>query len=67
MMNDEAKRDPQAFNKWYENFSHFIKEGIAMDRDNQEGLFRLLRVNSKKNGSKKMVSLDDYVENMQEG
>lgn len=34
MMNDEAKRDPQGYNKWYLNFSHFIKEGISMDRDN---------------------------------
>jgi len=44
-----------------------LKEGIAVDRDNQEPLFRLIRVLSKKNGAKAFVSLDEYVEGMEEG
>jgi len=67
MIDDEAKRDPEAYKKWYQDFGHFLKEGIAVDRDNQEPLFRLIRVLSKKNGAKAFVSLDEYVEGMEEG
>ena len=52
LIDDEAKRDPEAYVRWYNDFNNFLKEGMVMDKNNQEGLFRLLRVNSKKNGSK---------------
>ena len=67
MIDDEAKRDPEAYKKWYADFGQFLKEGIAVDRDNQDALFRLIRVHSKKNGAKTFVSLDDYIEGMDEG
>jgi len=47
MIDDEAKRDPEAYKKWYNDFGQFIKEGIAVDQDNKDPLFRLLRVNSR--------------------
>lgn len=31
MIDDEAKRDPEAYKKWYGDFGHFLKEGIAVD------------------------------------
>ena len=31
MIDDEAKRDPEAYKKWYNDFGQFIKEGIAVD------------------------------------
>ena len=52
LIDDEAKRDPDAYVRWYNDFHSFLKEGMVMDKNNQEGLFKLLRVNSKKNGSK---------------
>jgi len=67
MIDDEAKRDPEAYKKWYNDFGHFLKEGIAVDSDNKESLFRLLRVHSKKNGPKTWISLDDYIDNMKDG
>ncbi len=67
MIDDEAKRDPEAYKKWYNDFGQFIKEGIAVDQDNKDPLFRLLRVNSRLHGSKKLLSLDDYIENMKDG
>ena len=43
MLDDEAKRDPEKYKKWYNDFGMFIKEGIAVDSENKEALFRLLR------------------------
>lgn len=67
MIDDEAKRDPEVYKRWYEDFGQFIKEGIAVDSDNKDALFRLLRLNSKANGSKKLLSLDEYVDKMEQG
>lgn len=43
MLDDEAKRDPEKYKKWYNDFGMFVKEGIAVDTENKEALFRLLR------------------------
>ena len=43
MIDDEAKRDPVAYKKWYADFNAFLKEGIAVDSDNKDALFRLMR------------------------
>ena len=47
MIDDESKRDPEAYKKWYGDFGNFIKEGITTDTANREQLFKLLRFNSK--------------------
>ena len=31
MLDDELKRDPATYDKWYEDFSQFLKEGLMMD------------------------------------
>lgn len=67
LIDDEAKRDPESYKRWYSDFGQFIKEGIAVDSDNKDALFRLIRVNSKSGGQKKLISLDDYIDNMKEG
>jgi len=67
MIDDEAKRDPVKYKKWYSDFSQFIKEGIAVDQENKEALFRLLRFSSRNQGSTELVSIDDYIKNMKEG
>ena len=67
MIDDEAKRDPEKYAKWFKDFNTFLKEGIAVDQDNKDALFRLLRFNSRNKGEDKLVSLDDYIDNMKEG
>lgn len=34
MLDDEARRDPEAYRKWYAEFGNFLKEGIAIDNQN---------------------------------
>ena len=67
MIDDEAKRDQDKYRNWYKDFGMFLKEGIAVDSDNKEALFRLLRFETNKNGKAKFISLDDYIANMVEG
>lgn len=67
LIDDEAKRDSEKYKRWYGEFSQFLKEGIAVDAENKEALFRLLRFVSRGNGASELMSLDDYVKEMKEG
>jgi HSP90 family molecular chaperone len=39
----------------------FIKEGIAVDSENKEALFRLLRFETRNGKAKEYKSLEDYI------
>lgn len=43
MIEDEMKRDPETYDKWYDEFSIFLKEGLMTDQENREQLMRLGR------------------------
>jgi HSP90 family molecular chaperone len=49
--------------KFWKNYSRFIKEGIATDRDSLDNLTPLLRYHSL-NHADKLVSLDEYVQEL---
>lgn len=62
MLQDESKRDPVTYNKWYGQFQNFLKEGTQSDHDNKDALFSLLRFNTNFGGNaSQFYSLDDYV------
>lgn len=63
MLEDESKKDKEKYNKWFNEFQNFIKEGLTVDHENSEPLFKLLRFNSTFSG-KDMIALDDYIEKM---
>ena len=65
LIDDEAKRDPVKYKKWYETFSQFVKEGIAVDTENKDALFKLMRFQSRNKGKSELLSLDDYVKDME--
>lgn len=46
MLDDESKKDADKYNRWFNEFQNFIKEGLTMDQENGEALFKLLRFNS---------------------
>lgn len=45
----------------------YIKEGITVDNENKEALFRLLRFETRNGKAREYHSLEDYVTNMQQG
>ena len=60
------KSDKEKYNKWYNEFGSFIKEGVCQDYHHRSRIAKLLRyeTNLTKNGEK--ISLDEYIENMKE-
>ena len=66
-IDDESKRDAEKYKKWFMDFGNFIKEGITVDSENKDALFRLLRFTTRNGGSQELVSIDDYISKMKEG
>jgi HSP90 family molecular chaperone len=61
-----AKKEPEQYEKFWLNFSPFIKEGIASENADRETLHPLLRFHSTTH-PESWVSLGDYVERMKDG
>ena len=66
LLDDEARKDPEKYIKWYQDFSIFLKEGISADHENSEILIKLLRFNSTYSKDK-VITLDDYITKMKAG
>ncbi len=65
-LEEEAKKDPEKYEKFYGEFSIFIKEGVAADFKNREALAKLLRYESSATEKGKLTTLEDYVSRMGE-
>lgn len=63
---DEAKNRPDDFDKFYEEFGIFIKEGAATDFTHKDALAKLLRFESSRTDAGKTTSLADYASRMGE-
>ncbi len=62
-----AKDEPEKYQKFWEQFGKVIKEGPAEDFANKEKIAGLLRfATTKSDGETQNVSLDEYIERMQE-
>lgn len=61
-----AEKDPPKFATFWEEFSPFIKEGVATDPLARDDLLPLLRFNTTKSGDE-LVTLAQYKERMIEG
>lgn len=42
-LDEENKRDPDNYNKWYKEFGNFLKEGVISDYKWKEDISKLLR------------------------
>lgn len=63
-----AKKDPQAYQGFWDEFGQVLKEGPAEDPSNNDKIAKLLRFATTHTGSAKQdQSLQDYVERMKEG
>jgi HSP90 family molecular chaperone len=68
MLEDEAKADAENYNKWYDMFQNFLKEGTQSDPENKDALFKLLRYNvNYLNNKNSFISLEDYMSKMVAG
>ncbi len=55
--------DPEKYNRFWQGFSRFIKQGVAIEQVEPEALYPLLRFHTTKETSK-WLSLDDYIASM---
>jgi len=62
LIEDEMKRDRSSYDKWYQEFHQFFKEGVMADHENKEQLMRLMRYEA--HGIDGFIGLDDYVQEM---
>ncbi len=65
-LDEQAKDDPAKYKAFWEKFGNFIKEGAATDFVHKDALVKLLRFESNKTTEGELISLETYVERMQE-
>lgn len=63
MLEDEIKKDSDKYNKWFNEFQSFLKEGLTTDHENSEQLFKLMRYNASFAGNN-LISIEDYIAKM---
>jgi len=66
-LDEEAKADPEKFDRFFKQHGHCLKEGVATDWSHREAIAKLLRFESSFTEPGKTTSLTDYVSRMPEG
>lgn len=66
LLESEAKSNEEKYNDFYEQYRHFIKEGVITDNDHRDDLSKLLRFESSMTDKGSMTSFDDYLSRMKE-
>ena len=64
---EKATADPEKYEKFWQTFGIFIKEGVTTDFEFQKDLGKLLRFESSATKPGELTSLDAYIERMEEG
>jgi len=64
---EQAKNDPETYEKIWKEFGIFLKEGATSDFIHRDELSKLLRFESSASEPGKLISLAEYVERMKEG
>lgn len=60
-----CRKEPEKYiDEFYREYSFFLKEGVCHDFDFQPTLAKLLRFETNKNTTKKLISLDEYIANL---
>lgn len=63
-LEETAEKDPPTFDKFYDQYQRFLKEGVVTDDSHRESLGRLLRFESPVTEPGKATSIADYVARM---
>lgn len=66
LLDGEAKSDPDKYEEFYQKFSRYIKEGVAMDFTHRDKLAKLLRFESSFTESGKLTGFADYLSRAKE-
>ena len=63
-LEDEIRVDSENYDKWYDDFGQYLKEGLLTDNDHRQTLMKLQRFKLNLGSTSKRISIDDYVAKM---
>ena len=63
-LDEQAGKDSESYDKFYQEYQRFLKEGVVTDFTHKEALGKLLRFESSTLDKGKLTSLTDYVKRM---
>jgi len=63
-LDEEGKRDPEAYSKWYSEFGSSLKEGVCSDFKWKEDIAKILRFESSALEAGKTTSFEEYISRM---
>lgn len=65
LLDEEARKDPAGYLKWYNDFQIFLKEGLASDPEHVDDIMKLTRYEG--SWTKDLVTMEDYIKSMKPG
>ncbi len=65
-LGERARKDPEGYRTFWDNFGAVVKEGLYEDAGNRERILKVARFRSTADGES-LVSVEDYVSRMKEG
>merc|ERR1719221_2080763 len=71
-LDQQAKKDPEKYAKFFKGYSYYLKAGIIEDKEgnfsrHRDDLLKLLRFECSQKSSGEVVSLEDYVSTSKDG
>lgn len=66
LLDEEARKRPENYEKFWDTFGIYLKEGVTSDFTHKDQLTKLLRFESSLTEKGKLTSLSDYVSRMKE-
>lgn len=63
-LDEQAAKEPEQYQKFYDVYNRFLKEGIVTDHAHKEALGKLVRFESSTTGAGRTTSLADYISRM---
>jgi molecular chaperone HtpG len=66
-LGEQAGENEEKYNKFFADFGIYLKEGATSDYAYRDEIAKLLRFESSKSESGKLIALEEYVERMAEG
>lgn len=65
-LDDESKKDPQKYLKFWEEYGTFLREGLVTEWEYKEDIAKLLRFESSNTKEGELTSFEEYLSRMTE-
>jgi TNF receptor-associated protein 1 len=71
-LDQQAKKDPEKYNKFFKGYSYYLKAGIIEDKEgnysrHKDDILKLLRFEASQRPKGEMISLEEYVSSSKDG